>query len=144
MYGDMLFKRYMKFLCKVRTGRGWGFVLLTRTVWINYMDSDSDYGFIVDVRMYRCRLMDVDSIDILFLSACLMQDSSIFLDRVPCYSCSSRTDASTTEADDGHQDLDFSSKPMAKSKVAKKSKSKADKQTNDPDQMKHCLTPVGY
>lgn len=30
------------------------------------MDSDSDYGFIVDVRMYRCRLMDVDSIDILF------------------------------------------------------------------------------
>lgn len=66
MYGDMLFKRYMKFLCKVRTGRGWGFVLLTRTVWINFMDSDSDYGFIVDVRMYRCRLMDVDSIDILF------------------------------------------------------------------------------
>ena len=72
------------------------------------------------------------------------QDSSAFLDFMPCYSCSCRPDVSTNgaaEADEDQnqdQDLDFSCRPKAKSKAAKKQKAETDLKN-----MKHCLTPVG-
>lgn len=67
------------------------------------------------------------------------QDSSAFMDFMPCYSCSCRPEAAEAD-EDQNQDLDFSCRPRpkAKSKAAKKQKAET-----DPKKLKHCLTPVG-
>ena len=151
-YGDVLFERYMRFLCKVRCVALQSIACVlecSAASWLADLFTDRHSATRQQHTHGNCLTVTVialDTIDLIYIIMITFfwQDSSAFLDFMPCYSCSCRPDVSTngaTEADeDQNQDLDFSCRPRPKanSKAAKKKKAET-----DPKNMKHCLTPVG-
>ena len=151
-YGDVLFERYMRFLCKVQCVALQSIACVlecSAASWLADLFTDRHSATRQQHTHGNCLTVTVialDTIDLIYIIMITFfwQDSSAFLDFMPCYSCSCRPDVSTngaTEADEDQnqdQDLDFSCRPKAKSKAAKKQKAETDLKN-----MKHCLTPVG-